>query len=69
MYTVIYHNFILHLMCLSMSYQVFIQTHTAILSSMCNRRILPQTLHTHSINVKRKDVMLFLYLWDLEVIQ
>jgi len=68
MYTVIYHNFSLHLMCLSMSYQDFILTHTAILSSMCNRRILSQTLQAHCINVKWKGVLLFLYLWDLTVI-
>jgi len=69
MYTVIYHNFVLSLMCLTMSYQVFILTHTAILSSTCNRSILSQTLQTHCINVNWKGVMLFLYLWDLEVIQ
>jgi hypothetical protein len=68
MCTAIYHNFVLHLMCLSISYQVFILTYTAILSSMCNTRILSQTLQTHCINVKWKGVMLFLYFWDLEVI-
>jgi len=67
MCTVIYHNFI-HLMCLSMSYQVFILTHIASLSSMRNRRILSQTLQAHCINVKWKGVLLFLYLWDLRVI-
>jgi len=45
MYTVIYHNFVLYLMCLSTSYQVFVLTHTAILSSIC-KRILSQTLQT-----------------------
>jgi hypothetical protein len=68
MYNGIYHDFVLHLMCLSTSYQVFTVIHTAILSSMSNRRNFSQTLQTHHLDMKWKSVMLFLYLWDLEVI-